>query len=142
MKERTGARAPDGADGAGVGGERPKPVALLEADAAPARRRWWRAAALRRAARSDGERSARVGVPRSTGIVELHDVARKVPAAALPAQPEGARIACDASAGAESAGEPTVADGVRAEGGRVARQRRLRWVGWISRRVIHDPAAL
>ncbi len=90
------------------------------------RRSWWRPA-------SRTARPAATGVPRSTGIVELRDVARQ----GADAEARRARIASDAPERRGIGSESGAAGAAEAPGGEAPR-RRLRWFGWISRRVIHD----
>ncbi len=113
---------PEASAGAGAAG-----VAATAGTASrTGRRGWWRSTA-------QPPRPAGTRAPRSTGIVELRDVARK-------GKPDdrAARIGCDASEHPEMGSDP----GASPVPGGEAPRRRLRWLGWISRRVIHDRAGL
>ncbi len=112
------------------------------------RRGWWRSAGRRPKPPASGDGTTRAPDPRderSTGIVELRDVASKTPAAAAAGEPRASQIACNASDAAGEAGCPASAGVVQGVPGGEATpspRRRLRWVGWIRRRVIHDRAGL
>ncbi len=98
------------------------------------RRGWWRSTVRPERPARPARRAepARPDVPRSTGIVELRDVARQ----GSGPDARGARIACDASDGSRPGDEAGVGAVSEVPGGEAPR-RRLRWFGWISRGVIH-----